>query len=100
MAKGAIAKQEIMNKIMEVFPNAFLCAGGKELRIPMLEDSQEVQIKVVLTCAKENVEHDGSVAKTAGASANESSIDFAKSHEPSEQEKKNVSVLLDALGLN
>ncbi len=53
MARGAIAKQEIMSKILSSFEGSFM--NDKEIRIPLLENGEEVQIKVTLTCAKENI---------------------------------------------
>ena len=43
MAKGTLSKQTIAKKIMEVFSGAFEYNGGKEIRIPMQEDGQEIQ---------------------------------------------------------
>ena len=63
MAKGSSSKEAIISKIQEIYPNAFF-VDGKELRIPMIEDGAEVQIKVALTCAKENIEH-GENAETS-----------------------------------
>lgn len=49
MARGAEEKLQIQNQILETFNDAFVY--GKEIRIPV----GDVQIKVVLTCAKDNV---------------------------------------------
>lgn len=49
MARGAEEKLQIQNQILEKFNGAFVY--GKEIRIPV----GDVQIKVVLTCAKDNV---------------------------------------------
>ena len=49
MARGAEEKIQIQNQILETFNGAFVY--GKEIRIPV----GDVQIKVVLTCAKDNV---------------------------------------------
>ena len=49
MARGAEEKLQIQNQILETFNGAFVY--GKEIRIPV----GDVQIKVVLTCAKDNV---------------------------------------------
>ena len=51
MSRGSEEKQIIINKILETFEGSFVYNGGKEIRIPI----GEVQIKVALTCAKENV---------------------------------------------
>ena len=52
MSRGAEEKQIVIDKILEVFDGSFVYNGGKEIRIPV----GDVQIKVALTCAKENVE--------------------------------------------
>ena len=49
-ARGAEEKQIVINKILEIFPDAFVY--GKDIRVPV----GEVQIKIGLTCAKDNVE--------------------------------------------
>lgn len=57
MARGAIAKQNVINTILQTFGDAaFLSEDGKELRIEQVEDGEVVQIKVALTCAKVNLE--------------------------------------------
>ncbi len=53
MAKGSIAKENLFNKLMEVFPNAFWEEKGKILRVPMDDGGADVEIKVALTCAKD-----------------------------------------------
>ena len=62
MARGSQAKEEITKKLLETFEGSFLYNGGKEIRIPMMEGSDLCQIKVTLTCAKENVENGADVA--------------------------------------
>ena len=52
MAKGAEEKQIILKRILETFNGAFVYNNGKEIRIPI----NDVQIKVALTCAKDNVD--------------------------------------------
>jgi hypothetical protein len=52
-AKGAVAKAEITQKLFEAFPNAF--QHDKDIRIPWVENGVTVEIKIAMTCAKENV---------------------------------------------
>ena len=59
MAKGAIAKAQIIKEILGHFPGSFTYNDGKEIRIPGIEDGQELQVKVALTCAKTNVSPNG-----------------------------------------
>lgn len=105
MAKGALAKENIINKILEIFEGAF--KYDKEIRIPMMENGEEVQIKVALTCAKTNVDRGEDVAipgastvkaSTTTASATVSKVSTTVA-EPTEEEKKNVEDLLIKLGL-
>ena len=106
MAKGAIAKAQIIKEILGHFPGSFTYNDGKEIRIPFNEEGENVQIKVTLTCAKENVNPGDDNARPGTAALNDNKIDFSvaaeKSQtvvEPTEDEKKNVSDLLRALGL-
>ena len=95
-AKGAVSKQIVTDKIIEMFPGAFIY--GKELRIPMDEDGQTVEIKVALTCAKTNVGGDGVFVDNQGQASAFPDATPA-STEPTEEEKENISKLMDRLGL-
>lgn len=104
MAKGAVAKEQIFQKMLEMFNGSFMYNGGKELRIPWDENGEEVQIKVALTCAKENVYPDNAPRETAAAPSQGpviGSLVEAKPEniEPTEEEKKNLEDLMAALGL-
>lgn len=100
MAKGAEEKQIVIDKIKEVFPEAF--EYDKVIRIPI----GEVQIKVALTCAKDNVEP-GDDNAIPGAKATKVTITegaepvFEKSvvtlSEPTQQELDNLSNLMASL---
>lgn len=92
MAKGAVAKQEVLAKLKEVFPDAF--EYGKEFRIPMMEDGQRVEIKIALTCAKTNVGGDGDSVESVG----EVPASTPTSTEPTEEEKQNIADLMSKLG--
>ena len=98
MAKGSVSKEQITAKILETFPGAF--KYDKELRIPMMEDGNEVQIKVALTCAKTNVERGGDTALPGGTVSTvvPTSAPSALA-EPTAEEKERVSNLLSKLGL-
>ena len=101
MAKGAEEKQMIINKIKEVFPEAF--EYDKVIRIPI----GDVQIKVALTAAKDNVEPGGDAA-VPGVKATKATIaegaepvfeDVSAAVEPSQSELDAVSNLMSQLGL-
>ena len=59
MARGAESKELITQKILETFEGSF--KYDKEIRIPMLENGEIVQVKVTLTAAKVNVESGGDI---------------------------------------
>ena len=101
MARGQEEKLIVINKIKEVFPEAF--EYDKVIRIPI----GDVQIKVVLTCAKDNVEPGGDTA-IPGVKATKVTIaegaepvfeDVSKTIEPSQSELDAVSNLMSQLGL-
>ena len=92
-AKGAESKELIVKKILETFEGSF--KYDKELRIPMIENGEPIEIKVALTCAKTNV--GGGEAVNVNPSADASAE--PKLIEPTEEEKANVSELLAKLGL-
>ena len=104
MARGAVAKSEIFEKILETFEGSFIFSNGKEIRIPMDENGSIVQIKVTLTCAKDNVSPTGEVLEKVAAAPSEGH-DFSGFPapkglvEPTEEEKANVETLLKSLGL-
>lgn len=102
MAKGAVAKEQIFAKMLEVFEGSFMYNNGKELRINWDESGSTVQIKVTLTMAKEAVSIEGDIAAAAIAKEEDPMRDFPKPRtmvEPTPEEKKNVENLLASLGL-
>ena len=101
MARGQEEKLIVINKIKEVFPEAF--EYDKTIRIPI----GDVQIKVALTCAKDNVEPGGDAAvpgvkatKVTIAEGAEPVFEEASAIvEPSAEELNAVSSLMESLGL-
>ena len=107
MAKGSESKSIFYAKILETFEGSFMYNDGKEIRIPFKEDGKEIQLKIVATCAKENVEPGGDIA-IPGAKAAKVTItegagpvfkDAPAVVEPSEDELNAVSNLMIQLGL-
>ena len=100
MAKGALAKADVTKKILSMFDNA--CEYGKEIRVPMIENGEQVQIKVTLTCAKENVECGADTALPGEfptpVNAAPTPVNTAPV-QPTAEEKQNVANLLRSLGL-
>lgn len=91
MAKGSFAKEAIANKIFEVFPDAFK-ANDKEIRIPMDDNGELVEIKITMTCAKDII----------GGSQTQSNVTTPTSapvEPPTEEEVKEVRNIITELGL-
>lgn len=114
MARGQIAKTEIIDILLKTFDGAFLYNDGKEVRIPKTEDGEQIQIKITLTCAKDNVIPGADTAVPGEAivapkdTSNE--INFGEPaaaaqskevvyHKPTDEEKRNVAEMLKSLGL-
>jgi len=103
MARGALVKQQITETLLKTFQGSFLYNGGKEIRIPMKENGELIQVKVTLTAAKVNVEPDedvavpGEVIKAAETAMPEP--ETSGRIEPTPEEKKNVANLMKELGL-
>lgn len=98
MAKGAIAKKEIMQKIIEMFPGSFLYNNDKEVRINSTEEGNPVQIKITLTCAKTPVENENGIFEINNSNVIEFKDDTPKPQdivEPTEEEKANLKTLLN-----
>ena len=104
MAKGAILKSQITEKILETFPGSFVYNNGKEIRINGTEDNLELQVKVVLTCAKTKVTEGEDKAIpgegiAAAAGMNPPEIGEVVPQEPTQEEKARLSDLINKLGL-
>lgn len=95
MAKGQVEKKIVYDKIMEVFDGAF-SPDGKVIRIPVAGDEGIVEIKVALTAAKDVL--GGSGASEVSGVQSEVEVNEA-SAPPSEEEKKNVAMLMERLGI-
>ena len=106
-SRGQIAKEQVINKILEVFPNAF--AIDKEIRIP-IEDPESglVQIKIAATCAAKNIDPpDGSeiiptdlgapIEKKAEGAFGQSTVNRVA--EPSKEEQSKVDDWMRKMGL-
>lgn len=91
-AKGTLAKSQILQKIKEIYPDAF--EMGKDLRIPLEENGEQVEIKISMTCAKDLM-----AATPAQGESNEdqkkTEVAFA---DVTQTQKEDVSNMLKALG--
>ena len=96
--RGAVAKQEVIDKILEVFPNAFV--HDKTVRIPTMEDGQEIQIKLTLTAAKDLVVPNADKAIPAAVLAPKQPVSTVSAAviQPTPEEKANVERFLKSIG--
>lgn len=103
-AKGSILKQEIAEKILATFPGSFLYNDGKEIRINGVEEGQQLQIKVTLTCAKVAVDGGDEIISSDEKGAVTADMKMAEANEkipqePTAEEKERLAMLLNKLGL-
>ena len=94
MAKGALSKDKVKEKILEAFEGSFI--NDKEIRIPFIENGEQIEIKVALTCAKEVIGA-GTPASTSvetTASAFPTPAAPAQKVEATEEEKQRLKELV------
>lgn len=91
MPRGSQAKQEILEKLKEVFPNSFM-EDAKILRIPWIENGEQLEVKIQMTAAKNIL---GSTQ--AGTSTTQAAINIEIA-EPTKIEKAEVEAMIKLLG--
>lgn len=100
MARGAISKEEATRKILEAFPGSFVY--DKEIRIPFIEEGENIQLKCTLTCAKANVEVGGENAipgEDTPLATIPATAQPVEKTEISDEERNNLKRMMEALGL-
>ena len=98
MARGADSKAAATEMILKTFPGSFIY--DKEIRIPYMENGENIQLKCILTCAKTNVGEGDENAIPGAVAANDNVIETTSTAiEPTEEEKENVKKLMEVLGL-
>lgn len=97
--RGSWSKGIVKEKILETFKDSF--ENGSEIRIPLYENGDRIEIKVTLTCAKTNVGgNDAANAKNEATQEKEAAVSApTEVLPPSEEEKAQVNNLLAKLGL-
>lgn len=103
-ARGSESKEKITQQILNAFNGSFIY--DKEIRIPIVENGEVLQIKCVLTCAKTNVDCGSDVA-IPGSSLNtkvETKVEVnttipKEEVKITEEEKNNIKSLMNILGL-
>lgn len=105
MARGADSKTIVIKKILETFPDSFLYNNDKEIRIPMKENGETIEIKVVLSCAKTPVAGAASAAALDWSSPSAMEVGYTTTTsqqtatEISEEDRRKVQELMAKLGL-
>lgn len=92
--RGAESKAKVTKKILYMFDDSFVF--NKEIRIPMVENGEELQIKVTLTAAKNSVPNPNKTAETAATNQGEEQPQ-PQLEQPSPQELANLEKLLSEL---
>lgn len=104
--RGSLSKRIVKEKILETFKDSF--ENGSEIRIPLYENGEIIQIKVTLTAAKVNVTSDDLNFPPVSVSVTENSKFSAPAAETNisdvpfeltDEEKKNVKELLESLNM-
>lgn len=102
--KGVEAKQAVAQKILDTFEGAFFYNDGKEIRIPMKENGEFLQVKCVLTAAKVAVSPDGENAMPGEAKPADWNFEAPTAQaatpppQPSKEEAENIENLLKSFG--
>ena len=108
MAKGAIAKQNVVKKIQEIFGADFIGEVDKKIYVWANDGGAEkVQIAISLTCPKIEVSvgaaapavSNGGWDFDAAASVTPTVTQSAESVEITQEEQDNIAALLKKLGL-
>ncbi len=99
MAKGAKVKAEVYKKILEMFPGSFMYNSDKELRIPMEEDGESIQLKLTLTVSKTPVENDNAAGAQDEGSFPAPVGSPAATPQISDEEKQTLQAMMERLGL-
>ena len=94
MAKGQVAKAKMLEVLQEIFPNMF-SPDGKEWRVPLIENGENIEIKIALTCAAKNIGGEA-VSVVAGKSDSPLTVEQLV---VTEEEKEQIKSLMERLGL-
>ena len=106
MAKGNIAKENLINKIIEALGDAYLGAFDKKYYFSMQENGEKIQVAISMTCPKTPVEFTTTDNNDGGWDFSDSkpktgavAVTNAAPAEITEEEKDNIAALMERLGL-
>ena len=107
MAKGAVAKENVIKTIAEAFGSNFIGEFDKKVYVYANDGGEMVQIAISLTCPKNPIQVDTTVTTNAGdwdfsdnPKVNTTvAVASAAPAEITEEEKENIANLMAKLGL-
>lgn len=107
MARGAIGKQNVINKIKEAFGTDFIGEYDKKIYVFANDGGEQVQIAISLTCPKNPIQVDANVSLDDGdfdftddtPKTSKVAVSAAPPAEITDEEKKNIAELMAKLGL-
>ena len=107
IAKGALAKQAVINKIAAAFGDDYIGEYDKKQYVWANENGERVQIAITLTCPKTPIEIASNVNNAGGdwnftddiPKATPIAVSNAAPAEITEAEKQNIADLMARLGL-
>ena len=105
MARGTESKNIITAKLLETFAGSFIY--DKNIIIPMVENGENLQIKIALTCIKTNVStEDSTPAEFKAAPASDNELNFEDTPTPSPttvnttpEERANIARLVEKFNI-
>ena len=107
MAKGAVAKENVIKILADAFGSNFIGEFDKKVYVYANDGGEMVQIAISLTCPKNPIQVDASVSLDDGnfdftddtPKTSKIAVSAAPPAEISEEEKKNIAELMAKLGL-
>lgn len=97
MAKGNIAKENVVNILKTAFGNNFIGESDKKYYVWSEEDGQKVQIAIALSCPKNPIGGDPNRMEFAASSSSAPATQAPA--QITENEKANIAALMESLGL-
>ena len=106
MARGADSKLIFTQWLISNYDGAFVASDGKTIRIPMVENGEQLELKVTLTAAKDI--EGGSIAMTTQAEPDgdwcfeDGPTEKTNTFEPAQvtqEEQDRINALMNKLGI-
>ena len=102
MARGNLAKERLIDKIIKALPDNYLGVADKKYYFIEDDGGEQVQIALTMTCPKTPIAAFSKDAPKQETTKSEM-IDFEEAEESSPeltpQERKNIELLMEKLGL-